>query len=912
MAEVELRLTADTDGATKGVTDFRRKFEEMVRTIEKPLRQVNGLRDLEKTLEETGRKTLAARDRVRDLGNELARTASPSRELNATYKEAVNELNRLERAEDAARQGIVKRRRELQAAGVDVRNLAAEQRRLRAEMAQATGGVRAEGALTGAMGDLGISQYRRLQSEIGRVRQQYELLKGSGRVTANELSIAHRTMTQRIRENQRALRDLNAEQARARAGSGAGGLVAPIAAAYGGLRALTGVTRQTDQWVELTDRIKLASNSQEEYEKGLESLRAMSDRTFTSMTNNAEIYIGSLTQLRERGFSSNDALKFTETLGLGLVASAAKGDRAVSVINQFNAALQDGVLKGDAFNTMVRNTPALADAMARGLGKTREELAAMAKAGELTTDVFVPALISQIDSLGKAVDDMTVTGGDGFVRVMNAWQEAVGKADLKPFTDSLNGLAKTLRDPAVADAITFLSGLILKIGAIAVSSVSDFGRVGQDIGVFVAKLTGSVDALSDVEREIASVDAAINGWGVGDLLTRAIYTEDEIKQRRADLEAEKQKIIEGLGGLNAELEFLGEVAAAAAEAGRERDLSNYRSYIGELKKLQDQQVKAAADAVKKQAAAEKAALRDVEKVKTDRLRIEERYQQALAGLSGGVGSTFGDAQDLKVAAKQALARGDISTAQAQAQAALKILTDLAAAGENTYGFAGFIKELQGIELAANDIEQSQADQKLEDIRQKMADLEAEAKKLEGMPVSVTADEASIEAVRTQIQALIDSMQQKGIVLPVSIANPNLPADGAAAPSPGFAEGGWTGPGSKYKPAGVVHADEHVMPKRVVNEPGALSFLEQVRRDGFKNTMGRFHGYAEGGLVTPTRTLPSIPQPSQALLDRAAGPDYPDLGSVNFNMPGGDSFTAYMPSSEARRLQRLASKFGRPQ
>src|SRR5690606_13635969 len=107
--------------------------------------------------------------------------------------------------------------------------------------------------------------------------------------------------------------------------------------------------------------------------------------------------------------------------GLGLVASAAKGERATSVINQLNAALQQGELRGDAFNSVITNTPAIADALARGLGKTREQLSAMAKAGELATDVWVPALLSQTDSLGVAVDGMAVTVGDALQRLDNAW-----------------------------------------------------------------------------------------------------------------------------------------------------------------------------------------------------------------------------------------------------------------------------------------------------------------------------------------------------------------------------------------------------------------------------------------------------------------------------------------------------------
>lgn len=62
---------------------------------------------------------------------------------------------------------------------------------------------------------------------------------------------------------------------------------------------------------------------------------------------------------------------------------------------------------------------------------------------------------------------------------------------------------------------------------------------------------------------------------------------------------------------------------------------------------------------------------------------------------------------------------------------------------------------------------------------------------------------------------------------------------------GFAAGGWTGPGSKYQPAGVVHADEYVVNKRSRGKferdnPGVLDHI---------NATGRMPGYAIGGKVS---------------------------------------------------------------
>lgn len=66
--------------------------------------------------------------------------------------------------------------------------------------------------------------------------------------------------------------------------------------------------------------------------------------------------------------------------------------------------------------------------------------------------------------------------------------------------------------------------------------------------------------------------------------------------------------------------------------------------------------------------------------------------------------------------------------------------------------------------------------------------------------------------------------------------------GSARLISGYAEGGWTGPGSKHQPAGVVHADEWVLTKEQVRRAGGPSGVASW----IANTLP---GYADGGLVT---------------------------------------------------------------
>lgn len=58
---------------------------------------------------------------------------------------------------------------------------------------------------------------------------------------------------------------------------------------------------------------------------------------------------------------------------------------------------------------------------------------------------------------------------------------------------------------------------------------------------------------------------------------------------------------------------------------------------------------------------------------------------------------------------------------------------------------------------------------------------------------------------------------------------------------GFAEGGYTGHGGKYEPAGIVHKGEYVAPQNVVNSPIARPHIQALESM-------RLRGYADGGFV----------------------------------------------------------------
>lgn len=657
--------------------------------------------------------------------------------------------------------------------------------------------------------------------------------------------------------------------------------------------AIRGIATAADSYKLMNARLKLATSSQEEFNTAQTELRRIAVDTRTQLEPLATLYQRISRPLKEAGRSQKDILAVTEAVATSFRVSGASAQEAENGVIQFAQALGAGALRGDEFNSVAEQAPRLMQALADSLNVPIGSLKEMAAQGLLTADVVTSALVEQLAVLRTEAESLPETVGGAMTALSDRWSEAVGQANVQPLIDAINSLGDTLSDPVVVDNLVALASALATLAGTAVDGASEFVDLGKRIGYVAANAAGMVTELDKVDQEIADIDRSLAGTGLNTTLAGMWFSEDELKAKREALVAFRAAIVEQQTGMNAELSAAASAAAAQAEAEREKEIKSRNTHIAELKTQQDRMVKAAEKASKDLIAAEKKANSELEKVRSKRLDIEKRYQEALAGMNSGGEASYGAAQALKVGARQALRAGDVEGAQAQAQAALKMLQDLAAAGENTYGFAGFIGELRDIELAANDIEQSRAEQKIADIKQEMLNLKSAAAELQDMPVSVKMDDATL----AQVQSALDALAKREIIVKVGaqydFSQPYTLQDPGPAPQ-GFATGGLIrGPGTGTSDSILMYGSngEYMIKAAAVRKLG-LPILNMLNQGILPPNIPRF---ADGGLIGEASNM----QP--------AGPQ--NLGTLDISL-GGETFQVFTNAPQADQLRIAAKKFGR--
>jgi len=295
------------------------------------------------------------------------------------------------------------------------------------------------------------------------------------------------------------------------------------------------IVQIADAWNMMSARLKLATAGQREYAVAQKELFDIAQRIGVPIQETATLY-GKLQQaVRMLGGEQRDALSITESISQALRLSGASATEAQSSLLQFGQALASGVLRGEEFNSVVENSPRLAQALADGLNVPIGRLRKLAEEGRLTADVVVNALMSQKDKLASEYAQLPATVSQAFERLRNAFGQWVSRLDestgiTKKLSDAMTWLAqnldtvmqwlKRIAEVGLAVLIYRLIPALITAwqtaGAAAVAAASATSAAWATANLSVSAAVASVGVL---KTAFAVLGSFLVGWEIGTWLS---------------------------------------------------------------------------------------------------------------------------------------------------------------------------------------------------------------------------------------------------------------------------------------------------------------------------------------------------------------------------------------------------------
>src|SRR5690606_23956852 len=229
----------------------------------------------------------------------------------------------------------------------------------------------------------------------------------------------------------------------------------------------------------LTRQLRLVTTSSEELSRVQSRLFEIAQGARASVEGTVSLYSRMAQATSELGISQERLFRVTEAISHAIAVSGVSGEEADRALTQLAQGMAVGVLRGQDLNSVMSQTPRLAQAIAAGLGVTIGQLRELGSEGKLTAEAIIGALESQARVLKTEYESTAVTVGDALTRLGNSMLGLISRID--EATGSSSFLAKELEN--VSEAIDRL------------------GDTGTD-----ARVRNLRDELERLERFVAQFD----------------------------------------------------------------------------------------------------------------------------------------------------------------------------------------------------------------------------------------------------------------------------------------------------------------------------------------------------------------------------------------------------------------------
>jgi tape measure domain-containing protein len=202
-----------------------------------------------------------------------------------------------------------------------------------------------------------------------------------------------------------------------------------------------------DAYTLLDSRLRLVTDSTEQFASVSEKLLNIANETRQPFANTANLYTRIARAAKALNESSDDLLGVTETLNKAIIISGANLAETTGAITQFIQGIQSGTLRGQELNSVLEQTPRIAELIAEGLGVTIGELRKLGEQGALTAQVVIDAIQTQTNAINKEFSQISKTAGQAFTVLKNEIFDVIaGTNKASGATNSLVGFIGELTD----------------------------------------------------------------------------------------------------------------------------------------------------------------------------------------------------------------------------------------------------------------------------------------------------------------------------------------------------------------------------------------------------------------------------------------------------------------------------------
>lgn len=301
-----------------------------------------------------------------------------------------------------------------------------------------------------------------------------------------------------------------------------------IGAAAGLAGLVYGLKSAVDEYQQIENKIALVTGRTKELVSAQMQVFKLAADTRSSVSATAGLYSSMARALRSSQVGTVKVLEATKAIQEAVIVSGASEASASAAIMQLNQGLSAGALRGEELNSVMEQTPRIAQAIADSLKVSTGQLRILGEQGKLTSNVVFSAILAQAQNINKEFQAMAPTIGqstnlltDGIKQFVSQFDKGLGlSASLSKYMQSTAKYVSAAADNAfqlgtnVAVTVRRVKNLVSLISA-PVASI--FGSLATQFAQALPQIRFTDTFKGDLNEFIRYFDRTflgnfIRGW----------------------------------------------------------------------------------------------------------------------------------------------------------------------------------------------------------------------------------------------------------------------------------------------------------------------------------------------------------------------------------------------------------------
>lgn len=284
-------------------------------------------------------------------------------------------------------------------------------------------------------------EYQRLEGQIRQLTGTLKGIESQYAAVAADADLAARAAKKF---------GISAQGSQAQA-SGLMSTVRSLAGTFLGMQSVKWLVNTSDQLTQTNARLKLMTGSAEAAAEANDQIFAAAMRSRGAYADMSDT-VAKLGTLAPNAFTdTGEIVAFAEQLQKQMALSGTSTQAAQAAMLQLTQGLSSGALRGEELNSILEQTPMIAQTIAEYMGVTTGEMRELASEGAVTAEVVKNAMLGAAEETNAAFEQMPMTWSQVWTSMQNIALRA-----LNPVLTGINWLANN---------IEIIGPIVLGVGA---------------------------------------------------------------------------------------------------------------------------------------------------------------------------------------------------------------------------------------------------------------------------------------------------------------------------------------------------------------------------------------------------------------------------------------------------------------